>query len=232
MVECEYSFIYELRFIVELRFNMTEPLPIRSASRRERLKREREECILEAAATVFASKGYHRATIREIAELADVGEGTIYNYFDNKFDLLIGMVARLAEVDRLPAELLQGDQGNVRNVIITTFAQRLGRLEQAEGMIRAILPEVFYNPDLRERFYRQYMLRVAALLERYMQAQVHLGRMRAVNVSLTVRMLQGMFLGLLIMRILGDEPVRAGWSEVPEALARLVFDGLDPRARV
>jgi AcrR family transcriptional regulator len=212
-------------------FNMAETARTEPSSRRERLKREREERILAAAATVFANKGYHRATIREIAELADVGDGTIYNYFDNKFDLLIGILARLAEVDRLPAELMQAAQGDVRAFIVNTFRQRLGRLEQAEAMIKAILPEVFYNPDLRERFYRQYILRLATLFERYIQTQVKLGRVRAVNVPLTVRMVQGMFMGLLIMRILGDEPVRAGWSEVPETLAALVFDGLDPRAR-
>ena len=59
-----------------------------SLSRRDRQKREREARILDAAAAVFAQKGFHQATIRDIAELADVADGTIYNYFDNKLDLL------------------------------------------------------------------------------------------------------------------------------------------------
>ena len=58
-------------------------------SRRERLKQEREARILEAAAAVFARKGFHQATIREIAELADVADGTIYNYYADKRDLLV-----------------------------------------------------------------------------------------------------------------------------------------------
>ncbi len=51
----------------------------RTAARRERRIAARKEQILDAAAQVFAAKGFHRATTKEIAEAADVSEGTIYN---------------------------------------------------------------------------------------------------------------------------------------------------------
>lgn len=50
----------------------------------ERGKRER---ILEAAQSVFARKGYYQAKIEEIAELAEVGKGTVYEYFASKQEL-------------------------------------------------------------------------------------------------------------------------------------------------
>jgi hypothetical protein len=37
-----------------------------------------------------------------------------------------------------------------------------------------------------------------------------------------------MFVGLLVLRILGDETLQSGWDDVPEVLATLVFDGLRP----
>ena len=40
--------------------------------------------ILMGAAQVFAKKGFHKATTKEIAQAAGVAEGTIYNYFKNK----------------------------------------------------------------------------------------------------------------------------------------------------
>jgi len=85
------------------------------------------------------------------------------------------------------------------------------------------------NPELRERFYQQYVLRIATLLEQYLQARIELGHIRSVNVSLAVRAVQGMFVGLLLLQILGDEPLRSGWDELPEVLATLLFDGLSPR---
>jgi AcrR family transcriptional regulator len=193
---------------------------------REQLLEARRNQILDAAASIFAAKGFHGATTKGIASTAGVAEGTIYNYFESKFDLLIGIMSRLAEVEQLPGELASALQGNVRDFFVAAFRQRLCRIEEAEEMLQAILPQVFVNPDLRERFYRQYVLRIATLLEQYMQAQVDLGHMQAVNVPLTVRVLQGMFVGLLVMRVLGDEALCSGWSQVPEVLASLVFDGL------
>lgn len=50
----------------------------------ERGKRER---ILEAAQVVFARKGYYQAKMEEIADLAEVGKGTVYEYFASKQEL-------------------------------------------------------------------------------------------------------------------------------------------------
>ena len=43
--------------------------------------------IIEGAVRVFKKKGYHKATVREIAREADVGLGTIYDYFASKDDI-------------------------------------------------------------------------------------------------------------------------------------------------
>jgi TetR/AcrR family fatty acid metabolism transcriptional regulator len=43
--------------------------------------------ILKAAKQLFAEKGYDKATVIEIANLANVAEGTVYEYFKNKKDL-------------------------------------------------------------------------------------------------------------------------------------------------
>jgi TetR/AcrR family fatty acid metabolism transcriptional regulator len=196
------------------------------ASRRERLKQVREERILEAAAAVFADKGFHQATIREIAELADVADGTIYNYFDNKFDLLVGIMARIAELERLPAELIEAQNHDVRGFFVQAVDDRLGRIEEGQRLLLAVLPEVLVNTELREQFYRQYIVRISMLLEQYLQTQVELGHVRPVNVPLTVRLVQGMFVGLLMLRIFGDEPLQSGWGDVPEVLTTMVVDGL------
>ncbi len=193
---------------------------------REQLAEARRNQILDAAAVIFADKGFHRATTKEIANTAGVSEGTIYNYFDSKFGLLIGIMARVAEVEQLPDELKGGLQADVRDFFVAAFQHRLGRIEQSEEMLKALLPQVLVNPELREQFHREYVLRIAAILEQYVQAQIALGNIQAVDVPLTVRVLQGMFVGLLVLRVLGDETLREGWGDVPELMATLIFDGL------
>ena len=50
-------------------------------SRRDRERLARRLAMLDAALAVFGEKGYDGATVDEIAERAEFGKGTLYNYF-------------------------------------------------------------------------------------------------------------------------------------------------------
>jgi AcrR family transcriptional regulator len=202
----------------------TSPDPIR-----ELLIEARRNQILDAAAAVFAEKGFHRATTKQIAKTAGVSEGTIYNYFDSKADLLIGIMTRLAELEHLDEELADALQSDVRDFFIAVFRQRMGLVRQKDETIQAIMPEIMVNPALRERFYQQFVQPTTTLFERYIRARIELGHIRPLNVPLAVRAVQGMFVGLIILRILGDETLLSEWDELPEVLATILFDGLSPR---
>lgn len=66
--------------------------PDASLSRRERERQMRRQAMLDAAAAVFAEKGYAQSTLDEIAERAEFGKGTLYNYFeDGKEGLLFAI---------------------------------------------------------------------------------------------------------------------------------------------
>jgi AcrR family transcriptional regulator len=53
----------------------------------DRLKKDKKDRILEAAAQVFAQKGYAGASVADIALKAKIGKGTVYEYFKSKEDL-------------------------------------------------------------------------------------------------------------------------------------------------
>jgi TetR/AcrR family fatty acid metabolism transcriptional regulator len=53
----------------------------------------RMEAILEGAKKVFSQRDFSRATISEIAGLAGVADATIYEYFQNKEDILLSLAA-------------------------------------------------------------------------------------------------------------------------------------------
>ncbi|BAI80749.1 transcriptional regulator, TetR family [Deferribacter desulfuricans SSM1] len=55
----------------------------------ENNKENKFERILNAAIKVIGNKGFHNAKIKDIAVEADVADGTIYNYFQNKEDILV-----------------------------------------------------------------------------------------------------------------------------------------------
>jgi TetR/AcrR family fatty acid metabolism transcriptional regulator len=57
----------------------------------ERMEIKKSTLLLNAATLVLSQKGYHKATMLEISEKAGVAEGTIYEYFKNKKDLLFSI---------------------------------------------------------------------------------------------------------------------------------------------
>ncbi len=52
----------------------------------------KKEAILRSAYIIFTEKGYHGAKVSEIAKMANVGKGTVYEYFSSKEDLLRGVI--------------------------------------------------------------------------------------------------------------------------------------------
>jgi AcrR family transcriptional regulator len=56
---------------------------------RERKKHDKFDRIVEAATQLFAEHGYSRVTTQQIAEVAQVGTGTLFRYVGSKAELLV-----------------------------------------------------------------------------------------------------------------------------------------------
>lgn len=52
-------------------------------------KSSKFERILDSAIKIIGQKGFHGAKVKDIANDAGVADGTIYNYFNNKEDILV-----------------------------------------------------------------------------------------------------------------------------------------------
>jgi AcrR family transcriptional regulator len=63
-------------------------------SLREKQKERREQSILSSAAELLELKGYQNTSMEEIAEKAEVGVGTVYNYFRSKAELVLALTAQ------------------------------------------------------------------------------------------------------------------------------------------
>lgn len=59
--------------------------------------RDKRRAILHAARELFATQGYDDTTIAEVARAAGVAVGTVYLYFANKHDILVGVCLELNE---------------------------------------------------------------------------------------------------------------------------------------
>jgi TetR/AcrR family fatty acid metabolism transcriptional regulator len=66
-------------------------------SLKEKQRQERADLILQAAEAIFTEKGYHEASMDEIAARVGVAKGTVYLYFPSKQDLVFALFKRELE---------------------------------------------------------------------------------------------------------------------------------------
>jgi AcrR family transcriptional regulator len=195
---------------------------------RKQLVEARRNQILDAAAQVISERGFARATTRAIAETAGVSEGTLYNYFANKEDLLLKLVERLIHALRLDETLDEFPAEDPRGLLVSMYRYRLKIVEEHWTMLRAIMSEVMVNRELGQRYYREVVVPTAQLLEEHIQARVDRGQIRAMNVPLFVRLLLAINIGLFLGFFMGEPLLAVEGEDWIEDLAGLLFDGINP----
>jgi len=114
---------------------------------RERVQHRAD--ILAAGERVFASKGFHLATIEEIAREAEFSVGTIYNFFSSKdmlYEEVVRFIVESCHNDFTRLVLPKKDPLTAINVLIDV---RVQQYEQHQGLFHVVLeslPTGHFNP--------------------------------------------------------------------------------------
>ncbi len=187
----------------------------------------RRKQILEAAVKVFAEKGFHQTTIKDIAREAGIAQGTIYNYFENKTALMLGIFDSMNETDRREESFTELASGDVREFMKAYLRHRLTLLRADNfEVFKVVLSEVMVNKELRELFQRNILEPTFAIAETYVQQWAAQHIARSVDLSLTMRAVSGMVLGLIVEYLIGDQVLQTKWDELPDFLTDFILDGL------
>ncbi len=172
---------------------------------REQMVEARRTQILMGAARVFTEKGYHKATTKEIAQAAGVSEGTIYNYFDNKRELLLAMIELLA-LQSLKSIIANQPPTDPKEFITMILRDRYQLAQERGYLVMPILAEMFTDAELRQEAYRKLAMPVAALLEQYIQNHIDSGLFRPVNPVIVTRMFIGAIVVNFTMKLANLDP--------------------------
>ena len=181
----------------------------------------RRKQILDAATQVFAEKGFHRATIKDIARVAGIADGTIYTYFASKTEVLLGILHRLNESTERSSSSCRETSRTCKAFFTAYLRQRMALFWPNAEVFRAVLPELLVNGELRRQYYEQVLAPTIAVGEQFFQAQ---NEQVQINIPLTVRAIAGTLLGLLLLQLLGDEVLAGQWEALPDVLTTLFFD--------
>lgn len=187
----------------------------------------RRNQILDAATKVFAVKGFHPTTIKDIAREAGIADGTIYNYFENKTALMLGIFDRMNETDRRDTDLAQLGEGDFRGFLKAYLRHRLMVIKTNNfAAFRVIVAEMMVNQELKELYYRKVVEPTFVMAEKYFQQWVEQGIVKPIDAGLTMRAVSGMVLGLIMEHIMGDNILEEQWEKLPDILTTLIMDGL------
>lgn len=119
--------------------------------KRRRLNKEiRYAELLEAAGEVFREKGFHEASTLEIAERANVVEGTLFRYFPTKRELLNRVVESAYEKAMADYDVqLQGISGTWNRLRFLIW-RHLRAIRDDPQLSRLLIYEVRTQPNYRK----------------------------------------------------------------------------------
>jgi AcrR family transcriptional regulator len=125
-------------------------------SRREERKQETRAELIEAAATVFAHRGFHGASLDQIAQKAGYSTGALYWHFKGKDDLFLAVyeaqaAARVRDIERF-RERTEGDPPRQARAYADQFMARLHGDPEFLVLTLEFLVHAWRNPPLREAF--------------------------------------------------------------------------------
>ncbi|MCA9916131.1 MAG: TetR/AcrR family transcriptional regulator C-terminal ligand-binding domain-containing protein, partial [Anaerolineae bacterium] len=113
-------------------------------------------------------------------------------------------------------------------VYIKQRAQMLG--VAGLQMFQVLLPEVLTNPEVRQAYMAQIIEPTYAMAETFFEQWVADGTVREMDPALTLRAISGMFMGVILLRLMGDEPLQTRWDEMPDIMAQIVLQGIEKQA--
>jgi TetR/AcrR family transcriptional regulator, cholesterol catabolism regulator len=197
------------------------------ASRRSRASpRRRAPEIIEAAARVFAERGFHGATTQDIADVLGIKQASLYYYFPSKEGALelvcLQGVAGFFEV----AEAIASGPGTAADKLARLIKSHLSPLTDRSDFVRVFLNERQHLPRESRRRIGRWSRGLERVFEDVLREGIRRGEFRA---DLDTR--------LAVLGILGMANAVANWyrseevaiDRVSAEFVRLLAEGVTKR---
>ncbi|MDQ7794238.1 MAG: TetR/AcrR family transcriptional regulator [bacterium] len=181
---------------------------------------------MAVAMRVFREKGYHAASMQEIAHAVGMQKGSLYYYISSKQELLfkifeeaIGSMARTLE------EIYAGP-GSPREKLRQAIAAHVHAISQRLDMLTIFLRETKVLSPTQEEIIDIHRLRYERLLQRLVSEGMKAGELRRMDSKLVTYALLGMTNWIYRWY---NPSGRFTPDEIADIFAELVFNGLAER---
>jgi AcrR family transcriptional regulator len=184
------------------------------------------EKLVDAASRLLASRQVSGITTRDIARAAGLSDGVLYNYFQNKNDLLATALLRgYGEQVELFASSMPVAGTQTVETNLAQFAESMMTLVDATLPVVAGLVA---EPELMHRFIADIHgeeygpQRALGGIEAYLSAEQRLGRLGDFDASAAATLFIGSMITLGIGGVLGGQQESSSRAQVPALIATLL----------
>ena len=163
-----------------------------SASQKPVLEAERRGQILDAAARLWAARGFDATSVDAVAREAGLAKGTIYLYFPTKESLLTAALQRhslLPDLTRLSLALRERPLAEALPGLVDPLWQRL---RAGAPLVAMLFRELSLRPVEARHFLESAMLPANRPLAELLDARVAAGELRPLDTFVAARGLVGM----------------------------------------
>jgi AcrR family transcriptional regulator len=202
---------------------MTTHVPRTRLVRNSRLLRRADE-IIDAAARVFAERGYHGTSTQAIADVLGMRQASLYYYFPSKEAALELVCARGVEGHAEAAEAIVAGSGPPLTKLAGLIAAHLAPNEGKRDYVKVFINERRYLPDASRRRIGRTSRRIERNFERVIRAGIDDGSIRRdVDPRLAMLAVLSMCNAVINWRA-SDQAIDV--RRIAAEFARLVADGL------
>ena len=197
-------------------------MPSQSTSVARSASRKRQDEVFDAAARVFAERGFHGASTQDIADLLGMRQASLYYYVDSKEAALEEVCARgtAGFVER--AEAILKEQTSAKQRLNDLLIAHIMPLADRADYMLTFLNERKWLPTESRRRIGRMSRRIEAIFERVLRDGIRKGEFRA---DLNVRLVAMGLLGMMNSVSVWHDRESAGLERIGEALVDLALHG-------
>ena len=174
-------------------------------------KEIKRDLIFDAALKVFSEKGYHNATMNEIAMVAGIGKGTIYEYFTSKIQLFQQMLARGLYTYFESLEMQNLQRKTVKERIHSLLEGHILFCRQHSRLTRL----VFWNTQEQDDEVKDWMLQMRkekeVRLQKLLAEGIASGELRQQDPYIMTLMIYGVIASIWAPLVLDDWDIKADY---------------------
>lgn len=161
--------------------------------------------VLQAALEVFAEKGYHEATMDEVAKVAQVSKGALYLHFPSKQELFASLLDAATEMLVNAMREAMAPYASHRRRMYAALQAAFSLFQQYRTLARLIFLRVGTNPLLERKIFEAHR-RISDLIEEQIRAACTSEEIPQENVPFLALMWTGAIYEVLVWWLYQENP--------------------------